>query len=281
MSRIYPWALNFECGGPEYPDFFANADDEEELCIDARRVMGTRRTEFSGVLTPQRHAKNLARRVEVQIAGDWGLVPGAHNLTMRYAALKEAHLSCRMRASADKPLDVNAAELIDGLDELFKKLHRGSYTSHGRKRPLNGDITKLRWADNLTPAESLLVGSFGKVLKKVAGSQVLRPRIGHSLFGNRVNNGEGTFHTISPGRRHSALVHRLHRARKTDTSLHAETEVSNWRLKLAGAEVPNLILPEGVSAEAAWKELDMPPLNDRHANPLLRSGGPFFFRGQK
>jgi hypothetical protein len=266
LSRIYPWALNFECGGPEYSDFFVQEEDEEALRTDGRRVMGTRRHGNSAVFTPQRHAKNLARRIEVQIAGDWGLVPGAHNLTMRYAALKEAHLSCRMRVTGDKPLDVNAQQLIDAADMLFKRLHQGSYTSHGRKRPLNGDITKLQWADNITSEERMLVGSFGRVLRKVAGSQVLRPRIGHALFGNRVNNGEGTFHTVSPNRRHSALIHRLHRARKTDSSLHAESTVSEWRMKLADADVPNLILPQGVSAEEAWKALDLPPLNERHAS---------------
>ena len=108
-------------------------------------------------------------------------------------------------------------------------LHRtaltGTVTIHGLKRPLNGDVAKLQWADNLTNDEKILLGSFTKVTSKVAGSQTLRPRIGHSLFGYRVNHGEGTFHTISPNRRHSSQILRFHRARKTDTGLHAETPV--------------------------------------------------------
>ncbi len=271
LSRVYPWALNFECGGPEYPDFFALDDDDgEALRRHARRVTGERRPEAAAVLTPQRHAKNLARRIEMQIAGDWGLVPGAHNLTMRYAALKHAHLACRMRVSDDRPLDVNAAQLVEAADMLYKRLHAGTYTSHGRKRPLNGDITKLLWADNLTAVEKIVVGSFGQVSRRVAGSQALRPRIGHALFGNRVNHGEGTFHTLSPNRRHSALIHRLHRARETDSSLKAETSVAQWRRTLAGADTPKLILPPGVEAEDAHAVLELPPLPDRQA---LWTGG--------
>ena len=184
---------------------------------------------------------------------------------MRYAALKHAHLTCRMTVSDDMPLDVNAAQLVEAADMLYKRLHAGTYTSHGRKRPLNGDITKLQWADNLTSEERILVGSFGKVSRRVAGSQALRPRIGHALFGNRVNHGEGTFHTLSPNRRHSALIHRLHRARKTDISLHAETSVAQWRMTLAGADTPKLILPPGVEPEDAHNVLELPPLAERQA----------------
>ena len=97
----------------------------------------------------------------------------------------------------------------------------------------------------------------------------------HALFGNRVNHGEGTFHTLSPNRRHSALIHRLHRARETDSSLKAETSVAQWRRTLAGADTPKLILPPGVEAEDAHAVLELPPLPDRQA--LLTGGFVFIF----
>ena len=216
-------------------------------------------------LTPQRHAKNLARRVEMQIAGDWCVVPSAHNLTMRYHALKYSYLMCHMRLPEDKPLDINASALIDAADMLFKRLHAGTVTIHGKKRPLKGDITKLQWADNLTTEEKILVGCFGKVTKNLAGSQSLRPRIGHCLFGYRVNHGEGTFHTVSPNRRHSSMILRLHRARRNDTALKAEGSVARWRLQLAGSDRPRLILPPGTTAEDAAEVLDLPTLEERQA----------------
>ena len=50
LSRVYPWALNFECGGPEYPDFFALDDDDGEALspptsptsMPSRRRLGRR-----------------------------------------------------------------------------------------------------------------------------------------------------------------------------------------------------------------------------------------------
>ena len=57
----------------------------------------------------------------------------------------------------------------------------------------------------------MLIGSYGKVTKKLAGSQAIRQFSGHALFGYRVNHGEGTFYTISPSRRHSTALLRLSR----------------------------------------------------------------------
>ena len=66
LSRIFPWALNFECGGPEYPDFqVADEEDDDELLAAGRRQKRLRRAAGAPFLTPQRHAKNLARRVEM------------------------------------------------------------------------------------------------------------------------------------------------------------------------------------------------------------------------
>ena len=203
--------------------------------------------------------------MELQIAGDWSLVPSAHNLTMRYHALKYSYLTCHMQLSAETPLAANASKLIEAADMLFKRLHAGTFTAHGKKRPLNGDIAKLQAADNLTSSERVLVGCFGKVTRKIAGSQALRPKMGHSLFGYRVNHGEGTFQTVSPNRRHSALLLRLHRARRGDTNLRAQGAVPEWRSKLAGVNVPSLVLPAGTDAEMAGEVMELPSLEQRQA----------------
>ena len=218
LSRIFPWALNYETGGPEYPDFFSMDNDEEASLRSRYGSNGRyRRKEYAGILTPARHAKNIARRIEAQIAGDWTLVSSAHNLTMRWNALRHSYLTCKMQLPTDRALSANAALLVDAADMLFKRLHCGTYTTQGQKRPINGDITKLQYADGLSGEEKILVGCFGKVTKKVAGSQSLRPRIGHSMFGYRVNHGEGQFFTISPSTRHSSLIHRLQRNRRCDS----------------------------------------------------------------
>ena len=94
MSKIFPWALNYECGGPEYLDFDVyDEDDSAGLREQLARKLRFRRVKEAAWLTPEKHARNLARRVELQIASDWGLVPAAHNLTMRYQALKSSFLT--------------------------------------------------------------------------------------------------------------------------------------------------------------------------------------------
>ena len=83
---------------------------------------------------------------------------------------------------------------------------------------------------------------------------------GHALFGLRTTHGEGTFTTVSPNRRHSSLLLHLQRARLNDTSLEARSETTEWRRRLAGADLPRLPVPRGVVSESVEKELGLPPL---------------------
>ena len=84
---------------------------------------------------------------------------------------------------------------------------------------MNGDVLKLQYADNLTSTEKVLLGCYGKATKTLSGTQQIRRKIGHCIFGASVSFGEGLFVTISPNRRHSCLVLRLARARQNDTAL--------------------------------------------------------------
>ena len=97
MPRICPWALNYHCGGREYPHLFANWDDllanQEELLAHGiqqrwRKVAG------EAALVPGEYAQMLSTRAEMQIAGDWMVVPVARNLHWRYAVLHSAFMVC-------------------------------------------------------------------------------------------------------------------------------------------------------------------------------------------
>ena len=83
------------------------------------------------------------------------------------------------------------------------------------------------------------------------------------MFGLRTTHGETLFVTISPNRRHSALLLKLSRARKNDTSLTSKGEAATWRRRLAGADVPCLTVPNNVEPEAVEKILELPPLRVR------------------
>jgi len=167
INKVFPWALCGENSGAEYPAFEISDDAEEELLRQhGKRSTGGRRVAASAVVTPQIFAKLLARRVEAQIAGDWSVVNAAHNLKMRWDSLKQSYIMCRLYVSSEVPAEVTASKLIEALDSLYKRLSLGTYTSHGVKRPLNGDISKLQYADNMTSDEKAIVGSLGKVCAK-------------------------------------------------------------------------------------------------------------------
>ena len=73
LPRVFPWALNYDCGGAEYPELFANWEEifenQENLLAQGVRQRWRKIAE-EAVLVPAEHAKMLATRPELQIAGD-------------------------------------------------------------------------------------------------------------------------------------------------------------------------------------------------------------------
>ena len=73
MPRIFPWALNYDCGGPEFPALFENWDDlmtnQDELL--ARGIQQRwRKLAGEAVLVPGDYARMLATRPEVQVSSE-------------------------------------------------------------------------------------------------------------------------------------------------------------------------------------------------------------------
>lgn len=72
LSSIFPWALNYACGGPEYPELFnlqawmdmeTGSTDPVQLGVAQR----WRRLQDAPALTPGLHAQHLATRSEAQL----------------------------------------------------------------------------------------------------------------------------------------------------------------------------------------------------------------------
>ena len=99
-ARIFPWALNYDCGGADYPDLFANWQElERALGNDAATHLKTRwrRLDASAPLLPGPYAKMLASRAELQVAGDWMVVPATRNLHWRYTVLQSAFMVSKQK----------------------------------------------------------------------------------------------------------------------------------------------------------------------------------------
>ena len=105
--RIFPWALNYDCGGAEYPDLFTDWDEllrSEEECVANSVQQRWRRLADEAPLFPGDYAAMLSTRPETQVAGDWMLVPAARNLHWRYAVLHSAFIMCKQKVSPGESL---------------------------------------------------------------------------------------------------------------------------------------------------------------------------------
>ena len=254
MSRIFPWALNYSCGGADYPHLFADwspirtgqVGNVQQAAKDRwRRIAG------AAILTPGQYAQHQATRPEGQIAADWVLVPAARNLHWRYEVLHASFVSCKQRLAAGEPLHVNLAELINAATKLWQRMQKGSIKVAGRTTPLNGELGMIFRADDITKGEKIILASYFKTTQSIAGCQAIRRRIGHCLFGMRAVYGECVFVTISPNRRHSGMLLHLSRTRINDPTLRSTSAAAEMRREYANSRSPSMFmngLPNNSSA---------------------------------
>ena len=89
-------------------------------------------------------------------------------------------------------------------------------TPTGRRCPIKGDISKLKFAEKLSDKAKQLEKNLRYVSSQQCGVQEVRHKIGNALLGARISYGEPLFVTVSPSSRHSGLVLRLSRVRPKD-----------------------------------------------------------------
>ena len=76
MACIFPWALKYACGGPEYPYLFGewHAKDKNHVTSCKEGIQSRwRRVAGEAFVTPGIYAQMLAQRPETQISGDFML----------------------------------------------------------------------------------------------------------------------------------------------------------------------------------------------------------------
>lgn len=123
--------------------------------------------------------------------------------------------------------------------DLYKKLQSGFYRTKEQKRcRINGDTSKLRFAEGITDKQKRLLADFRFRTETLAGTQEIRTGIGQVCFWGSVVYGNGIFMTVSPGGRHNYLAVRLSRYRSRDPYVtHALTMDAN---KYIGKDHPSL-----------------------------------------
>ena len=139
----------------------------------------------------------LATRPEMQIAGDWMVIPASRSLLWRYEVLHSAFLVCKQKAKPGEPLQDNLDALIEALKKIWQRIASNSVVIDGTRKNINGNIGMLFSADNITSEEKIILRSYLNMTSKIAGCQAIRKRIGHCCFGFRVVHGEVIFVTVS------------------------------------------------------------------------------------
>lgn len=247
LSRVFPWSLNYMCGGPGYPSFWSGEVPKKRW----------RRVDSAAVLLPLDFAGNMARRVECQISGDWMLVPTIRKLSTRYDMLRGSFTTAFMTTTRNESLDSNASSLVQAAESIYKCLILGTVSIGGIQRPVVGDIGQLRHADGLGMSEARVLQMYERVTASLPASQAMRRRLGRAMFGFRVVYGDGVFIKISPSRRHSALILRLSRARRNDPMLSRQDDVSSTRKRFCRHSEPSIFMMD------ASTEINFPPLSVR------------------
>ena len=125
FPRVFPWALNYDCGGADYPELFADWAWLEKAVAErggedavGRLQERWRRIQGEAALLPGDYARMLACRPEMQIAGDWMCVPAARNLHWRYAVLHSAFIVCKQKVAPGETMHQNLDKLMDSLQRI-------------------------------------------------------------------------------------------------------------------------------------------------------------------
>jgi hypothetical protein len=163
------------------------------------------------------YVKGMARRVEAQYRSDWAFVPAIRNLYTRFTSLRAPLLHMNLAADPEQSQQQFAGDLLGGTEDLYlQKLWGGTYGDPQKPLRIAGDFTKLHLAHGLSPTQKRLIKNVHFLSAGIPGTQQIRKKMGHGLFGARIGYGEGLFITISPNDRHSGLCLRLSRVRRTD-----------------------------------------------------------------
>jgi len=176
----------------------------------------------------------------MQMASNWTTLPIARKMDVRYEALRNANMMVGRRRATETPLADTATSFLKAAEKLFERLDHGVCTIHQKRRPINGNVELLQWADDLTQDERELLEVYKKVTGRISGAQGIRRQFNYKNTGLRIEKGDVIFFTVTPDRRHSALVFRLMRARRNDTGLLADDAATGWRRRFAGPNAPSL-----------------------------------------
>ena len=173
----------------------------------------------------QAWAAGMARRAESQFQRDWTFGFTLWNYLFRTKVNLQQNTSiysAPVAESGKKQDEINKA-IADGARELLSHIRNGEYLDiSGAKKPVKGDLTKLRHVPGLSVEAKKLLGDLEARSKYIPGTHEVRKTMRHQTHANRVCYGTSIFLTFSPSERDTTLMVRLARARQSDPAIIAD-----------------------------------------------------------
>ena len=188
-------------------------------------------------------ARGMPRRIEGQYRRDWSYVPSLWNLYFREQVNLGVSLAARTKTSSMSTEANVEQDAAMAAAELYEILNSGFYqTQIGKRRKIEGDMTKLRFAENINTKQRQLLADFSFRTRNLSGTQEIRTRIGQICFWGSVVYGNGIFITVSPGERQNYLAIKLSRYRQRDPfiSLAKDPAEREW----VGIDKPPIVAEE-------------------------------------
>ena len=140
MPRIFPWSLNYDCGGPEFPALFENWEDmisDQDELLKRGIQQRWRKLPEEAALVPGEYAQMLATRPEMQVAADWMLVPAARNLHWRYQVLHSAFMVCKQKVAPGESLQQNLDELLIAVRKIWLCIAKNTVVINEKKKRIS------------------------------------------------------------------------------------------------------------------------------------------------
>ena len=117
-------------------------------------IPARRRSEDSPLVSSSQFTRGIALRIASQFRCDWSCLPLLRNLHFRRSDLHSKKIWSTSDVVARQPAEVDVNPYIDAAQRLYGLLHKGTYKHQcGKQLPLRGDVSKLLYADGITPLQ--------------------------------------------------------------------------------------------------------------------------------
>ncbi len=227
IPRVFNLTLPWCVGGPDFP--------------------GRQRVRRASANAPsvnlEAFTEMMARRVEAQVRWDWDFNPAVWSLCFATKVNLGVSLAAQRALRQGEVEECDDRSIGVAAAKLYKLLQTGEYvTPCGRRVPVKGDLAKAMQIVGLSSKQKALLKNYQFMSARIAGTRQIRRSINHLVFSARVFYGLPVFMTVTPSERHSGLMIRLTRYRRSDPAVTCgKPEFLPW----VGYDAPSLQTREG------------------------------------